>query len=197
MTELSVDNLVLDPARYATQRKARRAAAIELRRSRRVQVGELIALEFENADTLHYQAQEMLYVEGISEETAAAAELAAYQRLLPGPAPTPHLCATMLVEIADQAEVKSRLQALAGVHEAIRLEVGDTACPAYDVPPPDEGPSERTFSVHFLRFDLPAEAVTALQGSAPARIVVDHPAYSASAELSPATRAQLVSDLTA
>jgi hypothetical protein len=193
VSELSVADLVLDPTRYADQRKARRAAAIELRRSRRVQVGDLVALEFENAETLTYQAQEMLYVEGISDETAAAAELAAYQRLLPGPKT---LTATMLVEIADQAEVKSRLQALAGVHDAIRLEVGDAVSPARDVPPPDEGPSERTFSVHFLRFDLPDEAVAALQGSAPARIVVEHPAYAASTELSAQTRAQLVSDLT-
>ena len=194
MTELTVADLVLDPIRYAAQRKARRAAAIELRRSRRVQVGELVALEFENAETLRYQAQEMLYVEGVSDETAAAAELAAYQRLLPGPAT---LSATMLVEISDQAEVKSRLQALAGVHDSIRLEVGETACRAFDVPPPDEGPSERTFSVHFLRFDLPAEAATALKDSAPARIVIEHPAYSATTELSAQTRAQLVEDLSA
>lgn len=191
-TGLTVADLVLDPTSYAGQRKARRAAAIELRRSRRVQVGDLVALEFENAETLRYQAQEMLYVEGISHETAAAAELAAYERLLPGPAT---LTATMLVEIVDPADVRATLQALAGVHDAIRLEIGDAVAPARDVPPPDEGPSERTFSVHFLRFDLPDSAVTGLQGSAPARIVITHPAYAAIAELSAQTRAQLVSDL--
>jgi hypothetical protein len=194
MTTLSTSDLVLDPARYAEQRPQRRAAAIELRRERRVQVGDMVAVEFENADTLRYQAQEMLYVERVTDAAAAEQEIAAYQRLLP----TEHsLTATLLIEIADPDRVRSELARLHGLHDRVRLEIGGEVCPGVDVPPPDEGPADHTFSVHFLRFDLSPGAVDGLCGDAPARVVVDHPEYAAGTDLSPATRAQLVADLAA
>ena len=190
---LSVDDLVLDPARYALLRPSLRADAIELRRRRRLPVGDLLALEFESAATLRYQAQEMLYVERVTDPDRAAEELTAYDRLLPG---SSAVTATLLVEIADQDRVKPELERLAGLHERVRLEVGEMRCPARDVPPPDDAPSERTYSVHFLRFDVPAEAAQALRGDVPARVVVDHPEYAVSADLPPALRAELVADLT-
>jgi hypothetical protein len=51
-TSLSLDDLVLDPARYAALRPGVRAEAIALRRQRRVHVGDLVVLEFEDARTL-------------------------------------------------------------------------------------------------------------------------------------------------
>lgn len=192
MSVLTVDDLVLDPSRYAELRPDRRAAAIALRRARRVQLGDKVAVEFENVETLRYQAQEMLYVERVTDQGAAEAELASYERLLPGPSA---LTATLLVEIADQDQVRAELTRLTGLHDRVRLEVGDHVCPATDVPPPDEGPSERTFSVHFLRFDVPAGAREALSGDAPARLVVDHPDYQAATEIGAETRAQLIADL--
>ncbi|MGB8650089.1 MAG: DUF3501 family protein, partial [Mycobacteriales bacterium] len=150
MTALSVDDLVLDPARYALLRPSVRAEAIELRRRRRLHVGDLVLLEFENAATLRYQAQEMLFVERVTDSAVAEEELTAYDRLLPG---RTAVTATLLIEIADQDLVKPELERLAGLHDSVRLEVGAHRCPATDVPPPDDGPSDRTFSVHFLRFD--------------------------------------------
>jgi hypothetical protein len=193
-TSLSLDDLVLDPARYAALRPGVRAEAIALRRQRRVHVGDLVVLEFEDARTLGYQAQEMLFVEGVTSPALAAEELSAYQRLLPT---SSTVSATLLVEITDQARVKPELERLAGLHDSVRLEVGDVRCPATDVPPPDDAPSDRTYSVHFLRFTVPSEAVQALQGDAPARVVVDHPEYAASTELPAQLRAQLLADLTA
>lgn len=190
---LSVDDLVLDPARYAELRPSARAEAIGLRRRRRVHVGDLVVLEFEDARTLRYQAQEMLFVEGVTDAALAEEELSAYQRLLPT---SGSVSATLLVEIADQERVKPELERLAGLHDSVRLEVGDVRCPATDVPPPDDGPSDRTYSVHFLRFAVPAEAVTALAGDATARVVIDHPAYPESVELPAELRALLLADLT-
>lgn len=189
---LTVEDLDLDPNSYASSRSQRRRAAIELRRSRRVQLGDMVAVEFENAETLRYQAQEMLFVERVTDPRAAEAELSVYQRLLPGPTT---LTATLLVEIADQDQVRAELGRLAGLHDRVRLEVGPHTCPAVDVPPPDEGPSSRTFSVHFLRFDLTPAAAESLRSDAPVRLVVDHPEYEAATELTPQTRAQLAQDL--
>jgi hypothetical protein len=192
VTALSVERLVLDPDEYAAIRPERRKVAIGLRRQRRVHVGDLVTVEFENAETLAYQAQEMLYVEKVTDPAAATAEIAVYARLLPGPAT---LTATLMIEIDDQAQVRQELERLRGLHESVRLEIGSHICAAYDVPPPDEGPSGRTVSVHFLRFDLTDEAVAALHTDVSVRLVVEHPAYAAAVELSAEARGALVADL--
>jgi hypothetical protein len=49
--------------------------------------------------------------------------------------------------------------------------------------------------VHFLRFDLPEAALSALRQAAPTRLVVEHPAYAAVAEISPQLLTMLSDDL--
>jgi Protein of unknown function (DUF3501) len=191
---LSVDDLILDPEEYAAVRRDRRADAIALRRLRRVLVGDEITIEFENNETLHYQAQEMIYVERITDADQAAQELSVYARLLPT---SQMLTATMLIEIVDQSVVRSELARLDGVHEAVTFQVGAAVTRAREIPPPEEGPSPHTVSVHFLAFDLSPEAIAALAAGEPARIAIEHPAYPWAATLGPATTALLAGDLRA
>lgn len=192
MTTLSIDELILDPERYRQVRSEHRATAIRLRRERRVKLGDIVGLEFENLDTLRYQAQEMLYVEGITDPTAAAAELAAYERLVPSPR---CLTATLLIEIRDPAKVRAELARLDGLHESLRLEIGSLASRGRDVPPPDEGPAAHTVSVHFVAFDLAPDALRELTAGASGQVVVDHPDYQAAAVLSPELLVALARDL--
>jgi len=189
---LSTEGFELSPEAYAAVRQVRRTNAITLRRARRVRLGEVVMLEFENADTLFYQAQEMLYVERVTDPTAAAAEVAVYERLLPT---ATTLTATMFVEIDDPNRIRAELERLEGLHEAIRLEVGGRSCRARDVTPPDEGPSNRTVSVHFLAFDLDEDVLAELRAGSTARLVADHPAYQASAQLEPQLISTLLGDL--
>lgn len=191
---LSVSDLVLDRAAYQAARPGRRAEAIALRSGRRLHVGDLVTLEVENVDTLRYQAQEMLYAEGITSESAAAEELSAYERLLPGPT---SFAATLMVEVPDADRVKEELVRLQGLHDSVGLRVGGSRYPARDVPPPDEPPSERTFSVHFLRFELDEEGVAALAAGTEAHVVVEHPAYTASTPLPAALAQALVAEMRA
>jgi hypothetical protein len=191
---LSVSDLVLDRAAYRAARPGRRAEAIALRAGRRLHVGDLVTLEVENLATLRYQAQEMLYAEGITSESLAAEELSAYERLLPGPT---SFTATLMVEVPDQDRVKDELVRLQGLHHSVGLRVGDRRFPARDVPPPDEPLSERTFSVHFLRFVLDDEGVAALAAGSPAELVVDHPAYTAATPLPAALAQALVAEMRA
>jgi hypothetical protein len=90
------------------------------------------------------------------------------------------------------------LDGLSGVHAAVQLRVGDAAVLGEEIPGPDEpGPSERTASVHFLRFTLDEPMREALAaGTAPVSLVIDHPGYVASATLDDQQRQQLVADLT-
>ncbi|HVT21731.1 MAG TPA: DUF3501 family protein [Mycobacteriales bacterium] len=191
MSVLSPESFELSPEAYAQVRKERRSHAIALRRARRVRLGDEILLEFENAETLRYQAQEMLYVERITDPAAAAEEVAVYERLLP----TSHtLTATMFIEIDDPDRIRAELARLDGLHDAIRLEVDGMTCRARDIPPPDEGASTHTVSVHFLGFDLTDPLVDALSAGAAARVVVDHPACQAAADLDPDLVQTLLSD---
>jgi hypothetical protein len=180
MARLSVDDLILDPPVYGEIRADRRAEAMAWRHTRRVRLGDVVLLEFESEETLRYQAQEMLYVERVTDPGLAAAEISVYERLLPTPR---LLTATMLLELPDQSQVRAELGRLDGLHEAVRLEVGDVTVRARDIPPPEEGPTAHTVSVHFLGFDLPADASDLFAGGVSVRLVVDHPAYQAEAAL--------------
>jgi hypothetical protein len=192
LSSLSVDGLILEPEVYASVRPSRRADAIARRRSRRLLLGELVAIEFENVDTLRYQAQEMLYVERVVDPTTAAAEIAVYERLLPT---IGSVAATMLIEIQDPDRVRDELARLDGLHEAVRLEVGSQRIPGRDIPPPDEGPTAHTVSVHFLRFELSPTLLDALRSIEPARLVIEHAEYHAEAPLTPELIALLLGDV--
>jgi hypothetical protein len=194
LTALTVDDLVLDGSVYAERRAAARDRMIPLRRGRRLQLGDQVACEFENAETLLYQVQEMVYAEGISDPGEAAAELAAYARMLP----TSHeLSATLFIELDDAATVREELSRLRGLHKSLRIEVAGERVPGVELPGVDEaGPSEETYSVHFLRFAFSDRARDAFRDpSEPALLVVDHPAYADDVPITGPTRLSLLADL--
>ncbi|HET7531215.1 MAG TPA: DUF3501 family protein [Mycobacteriales bacterium] len=194
MTTLSRDSLVLDLAAYAAQRPAARDRMIPLRRARRLRLGDQLVVEFENADTLTYQVQEMLFTEGVTDDHEVAHELSAYSRLLPG---SHELTATLFLELDDLGAVREELARLTGIQHTLRIEVGGELVRAVELPGPDEdGPSQETYSVHFLAFRFSDSAREAfLDPSAPATLVVDHPEYADEAPIGGETRTSLAADL--
>ena len=201
---LSREDLVLDTRSYAAQRPERRALMIPVRRERRVAVGDQLVLEFENAETLQYQVQEMLYVEHAGEpvppsDAEVAHELEAYGRLLP----TSHeLAATLFIELDDLTTVRSELARLAGVQDAVGIELGEPGAAelvrGVELPGLDELDEEQlaTVSVHMVRFRFTdAQRDRFRDPSVPARLVVDHPEYSEDTPLTGATRTSLLADL--
>ena len=195
MSSLELDQITLDRDSYTVVRPAVRKAMLAVRRSRRVQLGKLIALEFENEDTLHYQVQEMVYAENITTESGAAEEIETYRRLLPTAS---SVSATLFLEFGDVATVHGELDGVAGIQHLIRLHVGDDVIAAVDVPPPDEANEEQTYSVHFVRFDITQEQREALANLAvPASLSVEHPKFQAAVPVPAELRAQLIVDLAA
>jgi len=190
---LNLDELILDREQYRAVRAEVRARMLPLRRSRRVQVGDALALEFENEQTLHYQVQEMIYAENITSEAAAGEEIETYRRLLPTAG---SVSATMFLEFADLDTVRTSLDGLSGIQHLIELRLGSSRIAGVDVPPPDEADDRQTYSVHFVRFDLaPAQRADLANLTVPAQLSVEHPAYRAATELPAELRAQLVADL--
>ena len=86
---------------YERQREGFRSRTIELKRRRRISIGPLITLVFENRDTLLFQVQEMIRVERIFDPVKVREELEVYNALLPRPG---ELSATLLIEIVEQEE---------------------------------------------------------------------------------------------
>jgi hypothetical protein len=202
-TRLDREALVLDRAAYSRSRPAVRERMIALRDLRRVALGDTVSLEFENADTLLYQVQEMLFVEGVAAAADVDHELAAYGRLLPG---GHRLTATTFLTFDDVLTVKDELMALSGIQHLVALQIGPEGSvvrvPGVEVRPDlDDDPAPAvdrgtTFSVHFLEFVLDDVARDLFRDpQQPASVVVDHPAYSAQVRIDGPTRLALVADL--
>ena len=75
------DLLSLDE--YERQRDAYRSRIIALKQRRRLSLGSLITLVFENRETLQFQVQEMIRAERIVQPTKVQDELDVYNALLP------------------------------------------------------------------------------------------------------------------
>lgn len=193
---ITAGDITTDHTAYAARRAVERARIIPLRRLRRIDVGDLLALEFENAATLTYQAQEMVYTERLSDPAAVAGEIASYTRLLPN---SHRLVATLFIELDDLATVRSELGRLAGIHHQVSLAVGGEQVMGVEIPGPDEDPAEAatvTVSVHMLAFPLTDTQRDAVRDPTVAMsAVISHPEYSADARITGETRLSLIADL--
>ena len=191
MAKIARDSLLTLEA-YAKQRPEFRAKAIAHKRARTVHLGEHVTLLFEDETTIRYQVQEMLRIEKTFEEAGIQDELDAYNPLIPDGS---NLKATMLVEYEDEAERRDALARLRGIEDGVWLQVGAKArvTPIADEDL-DRETEDKTSSVHFLRFELTPAMIAAWKGGAVVAMGVDHPAYHAQIELSPAQREALAAD---
>jgi Protein of unknown function (DUF3501) len=179
---------------YAKARSDFRARVLVHKKARTVHLGEHITLIFEDELTLRYQIQEMLRIEKAFEDSAIQDELDAYNPLVPDGS---NFKATMLIEYEEVDQRRVALMELRGVEERVWIAVNDFAkvWAVADEDLPREN-DVKTSAVHFLRFELAPEMVSALKSGAALAIGVDHPAYVATIPaVDAATRNALVADL--
>lgn len=191
MKPISADDIV-DIAKYESERIELRSHIIEVKRHRRVQVGDLVTLVFENRDTIRFQIQEIMRAERIVMESRIADEIDAYNDLIPGPG---QLSATLLIEITDQEHLKQILDRLIGIDRGgtTFLVIGDERVEAEF----EGGHSNevQVSAVHFITFSLTPNQARALAPGGPrAALVIDHPNYQAEVELRDDVRASLAED---
>lgn len=182
---------LLDNAAYEAVRVVRRQRVIELKRARRVHLGEHMSLVFENRDTVLFQIQEMVRTEQITREAAIEHELDTYNELIPD---EHELSATLFVEYEDTSERDRMLTLLAGVEDKFALLVDGERVPVRNETRGTR--SDRTTAVHYLKFPL-GERLAGLVRTlrAPIALSVEHPHYRASSPLPVATLKELASDL--
>ncbi len=184
---------IVPDATFATQRKARRAALMPVKRLRRVTLGPWCTVYFESFETMLFQVQEMLLIEK-GGEAQRADELAAYNPMIPQGG---ELTATVMFEIDDPLRRERALAGLGGVEAHFYLEVDGErarAAPEGDIERSRE--DGKTSAVHFLHFPLtPAQAAAFRRPGVSVQLGCDDPRYAHIAVLSEASRAELAKDL--
>jgi hypothetical protein len=176
---------------YEKKRDTFRRRIIELKKKRRVGVGEVITLVFENRDTVLFQIQEMVRIERLVDEARIVQEIEVYNSLIPD---SGELSATLFVELQGREELHPALEQLVGLDRHVSLHNGDHIV----IPAQFESGRAREgliSSVQYLRFSFTDEQQTAFSnGGGAVKIVIDHPNYQAQATLSAETRVELARD---
>ena len=146
---------------YASERDKFRRQVLTHKQPRRIALGPHATLLCEDFLTMKYQVQEMLRTERIFEPAEIQGELDTYNALIPD---GDNWKATLLIEYADEAERKRMLTALRGTEHQVWMEVPD-AQRVYAIANEDMERSndDKTAAVHFMRFQLPADVITAIK----------------------------------
>ena len=191
MRKLRLDD-IKDLREYERERDEFRRHIVEMKKRRRVQLGDLLTITFENTDTMRFQIQEMARIERMLTDDQIRNEVDTYSQLIPDPN---ELSGTLFVEIDDKEHLYEWLPKLAGIQRAVSIWLHDGS----SVPstPEDEERltrEETTTTVHYLKFRFAPAQIEAF-AAGPVRIVVDHPNYDAVVELTEAQRSELVEDL--
>ncbi|WP_018865801.1 MULTISPECIES: DUF3501 family protein [unclassified Thioalkalivibrio] len=198
--EASVDKLSREDLysleKYHEVRPQFRSEVMQHKRDRVVQVGPAVTLHFEDRKTMQYQIQEMLRVEKIFDAEGIQDELDAYNPLIPDGS---NWKATMMVEYPDVDERKVQLSKLIGIERKtyVQVEGHDKVYPIANEDL-DRETDDKTSSVHFLRFELTPEMVSAAKSGAAIAMGVEHENYSHRLDaVAEGTRESLAADLDA
>lgn len=183
---------IKDAREYERERDAFRRHIIDVKKRRRVALGTLMTLVFENTDTMRWQVQEMARVERMLRDEQIEHEVETYNALIPD---TNELSATLLIELTTDEQLREWLPKLVGIHTAIAIGLPDGSEVRGEAEDAERLTREDTTpAVHFLKFRLTPAQVDAF-AAGPVRIVSDLPAYREETELSDDQRAELLNDL--
>jgi hypothetical protein len=184
---------ILSIEEYEKQRESFRARIIALKQRRRIALGPLISLVFENRETLQFQIQEMVRAERIVEPAKVKDEVDVYNALLPT---DQELSATLLIEITDAAVMKEWLDRFMGLDRGRTIAIiagGESVFGQFE-----GGHSHETkiSAVHFLRF-RPSSTMKAVFADLrqPVSLMVDHNGYRETVPVPGSLREEWLSDL--
>ncbi|MEC8126134.1 MAG: DUF3501 family protein [Pseudomonadota bacterium] len=192
MTKIARNSL-LSLEDYAKQRPEIRTEAMRQKRIRSVFIGPNMTLQFENEATIRYQVQEMLRIEKTFEEEGIMDELDAYNPLIPDGS---NLKCTQMIEFPDEEERKVKLTELVDVENRTYIQIqGFDRVYAIADEDLERASSEKTSSVHFLRFEFTADMVVAIKNGAAIAMGSDHRNYNYRVdEIDPETQGSLIAD---
>ena len=178
---------------YERQRESFRAWIIELKRRRRIALGPLITMVFENRDTLLFQIQEMVRVEHIVEPSKIQNELDVYNALLPTAG---ELSATLLIEITEEAMMKHWLDQFMGLDHGEKVAIVAGGERAFGEFEGGHSHDTKISAVHFVRFRPTTSMQSAIADlRQPVMLTVDHGQYQAQTAVPGSMREEWLADL--
>jgi uncharacterized protein DUF3501 len=178
------------PALYGPIRDDYRKRVIELKRSRRVLIGDRVSLVFENRHTLSVQIEEICRAENLTSEEQIESEIAVYNQLMPTQS---SLSATLFIELPQEIDPYVALKDLVGLDEHVVLHIGPHAIRAAFEP--GRSTDDKISAVQYTRYPLSPEARAALSTpGTPIAVEIDHPNYRHRVECPEDTRASLAAD---
>ena len=178
------------PALYGPIRDDYRKRVIELKRPRRVLIGDRVSLVFENRHTLSVQIEEICRAENLTSEEQIESEIAVYNQLMPTQA---SLSATLFIELPHEVDPYVALKNLVGLDEHVVLHIGPHAIRAAFEP--GRATDDKISAVQYTRYPLSPEARAALETpGTPIIVEIDHPNYRYRVTCPEATRASLAAD---
>lgn len=197
---LTLDDIA-DARAYERERDEFRARIIELKKKRRIPIGPVVSLVFENRDTIRFQIQEMARAERIFSDEGIQVELDTYNPLIPEPG---ELSASLYIELTSRDEMERWLPRLVGIEQAVLVEITGSGtngsgpevvrCQVDPAHAANLTREEVTAAVHFVRFELSPVQIEMFRGGT-AAVAIDHPEYRERTVLSDAARDSLVEDL--
>ncbi len=192
MRKLAVSD-IKDLREYERERDAFRSEIIAMKKRRRLSLGDLLSIVFENAFTMRFQIQEMARAEKMLRDEQIAHEVETYNQLLPEPG---ELSGTLFIEIDDSDALRSWLPRLVHIEDHVHFIVGDRTVSAREEDAERLTREDVTSAVHYLKFAFTPEERRAF-ADGPVRLVVDHPEYQADVTLTTEQRSELVGDFAA
>src|SRR4051794_23780561 len=199
MSKLTLEDIV-DMRAYEREREDFRSRIIDLKKKRRIALGPIVTMVFENRDTIRFQIQEMARAERMFRDEQIQTELDIYNPLIPEPG---ELSATLFIELTSKEQLMEWLPKLVGIERSIELIIGegdgaDGTDVVRSIPEAAHEAQltreEVTPSVHYVHFQLtPAQVDRFAAG--PVVLAVNHPSYVEGAHLSDESRASLLEDL--
>jgi hypothetical protein len=160
---------------YTEMRDEFRKKIITHKENRRLELGDNILLLFEDKLIMQYQIQEMLKAEKIFDAAGIDEELNAYNPLIPDGS---NWKATMMIQYTDVDERQEMLTQLIGIENLVWMQIADHE-KIYAIADEDleRDTEEKTSAVHFMRFELDSDMITALKKGATISAGVEHENY--------------------
>ena len=184
---------VLNLYEYEKVRPEKLKEITQIKKKRRVFVGDKVTFVFENYDTVWFQIQEMIRAERMVKDEEIQFEIDTYNDLIPE---SNQLSATMFIEIPNEKERKETLPKLVGIHDCVFLHIGGkhSVKARADEKSQMDYESGKASVVHFLKWDLTPEQVEDFKKER-VRIEINHENYKALAEIPEEVHRELIKDL--
>ena len=184
---------LLPVAAYEQQREPFRSQIIALKQRRRISVGPLITLVFENRETLRFQTQEMIRVEQILDPHKVQEELDVYNALMPG---SGELSATLMIEITEPDRMKEWLDLFMGLDHGEKLAIRAGTEQVFGEFEGGHSHETKISAVHFVRFRPTASMIASFADlHVPVTMTVHHREYHAEAPVPGSMREEWIKDL--